>query len=82
MDIHEYQAKKILANFGIRIPRGGIAYSPENAELWKSWLENKSLGALGWGKLDRKTGKKKKLRRRQPTLDDFPEDNGDKKDET
>ena len=32
MDIHEYQAKKILANFGIRIPRGGIAYSPENAE--------------------------------------------------
>ena len=32
MDIHEYQAKKILSNFGIRIPRGGIAYSPENAE--------------------------------------------------
>jgi len=49
---------------------------------WEKWLENKSLGALGWGKLDRKTGKKKKLRRRQPTLDDFPEDNGDKKDET
>jgi len=33
MDIHEYQAKKILSNFGIRIPRGGIAYSPENAEF-------------------------------------------------
>ena len=49
---------------------------------WEKWLENKSLGALGWGKLDRKTGKKKKLRRRQPTLDDVPEDNGDKKDET
>ena len=32
MDIHEYQAKKILAGFGIGIPRGGIAYSPENAE--------------------------------------------------
>ena len=51
-------------------------------KAWEKWLENKSLGALGWGKLDRKTGKKKKLRRRQPTLDDFPEDNGDKKDET
>ena len=32
MDIHEYQAKKILADFGVSIPRGGIAYSPENAE--------------------------------------------------
>ena len=32
MDIHEYQAKKILSDFGIHIPRGGIAYSPENAE--------------------------------------------------
>jgi malate-CoA ligase subunit beta len=32
MDIHEYQAKKILADFGVTIPRGGIAYSPENAE--------------------------------------------------
>ncbi len=32
MDIHEYQAKKILSDFGVSIPRGGIAYSPENAE--------------------------------------------------
>ena len=32
MDIHEYQAKKILAGFGVAVPRGGIVYSPENAE--------------------------------------------------
>ena len=32
MDIHEYQAKKILLGFGVSIPRGGIVYSPENAE--------------------------------------------------
>ena len=32
MDIHEYQAKEILSSFGVIIPRGGIAYSPENAE--------------------------------------------------
>ena len=32
MDIHEYQAKEILASFGVTIPRGGIVYSPENAE--------------------------------------------------
>ncbi len=31
MDIHEYQAKAILAEFGMPIARGGIAYSPEQA---------------------------------------------------
>ena len=31
MDIHEYQAKKILSDFGVKIPTGGIVYSPENA---------------------------------------------------
>ena len=33
MDIHEYQAKKILSDFGVSVPRGGIAYRPENAEF-------------------------------------------------
>ena len=32
MDIHEYQAKEILSSFGVTIPRGGVVYSPENAE--------------------------------------------------
>lgn len=31
MEIHEYQAKELLANFGVQIPRGGLAYSPEQA---------------------------------------------------
>ena len=31
MDIHEYQAKEILARFGVPVPRGGLAYSPEQA---------------------------------------------------
>jgi len=31
MDIHEYQAKEILAWFGVPIPRGGLAYSAEQA---------------------------------------------------
>jgi malate-CoA ligase subunit beta len=31
MDIHEYQAKEILARFGVTIPAGGLAYSPEQA---------------------------------------------------
>jgi succinyl-CoA synthetase beta subunit len=31
LDIHEYQAKELLAGFGVAIPRGGVAYSPEQA---------------------------------------------------
>lgn len=31
MDIHEYQAKEILAGYGLRIADGGLAYSPEDA---------------------------------------------------
>jgi malate-CoA ligase subunit beta len=31
MDIHEYQAKELLAGFGVPIPRGGVAYSAEQA---------------------------------------------------
>jgi malate-CoA ligase subunit beta len=31
MDIHEYQAKELLKGFGVSIPAGGLAYSPEQA---------------------------------------------------
>ena len=31
MDIHEYQAKAILAEYGLPIAQGGLAYSPEQA---------------------------------------------------
>ncbi|MEM1430671.1 MAG: malate--CoA ligase subunit beta [Pseudomonadota bacterium] len=31
MDIHEHQAKEILARFGVPVPPGGLAYSPEQA---------------------------------------------------
>jgi len=50
-------------------------------EIEEKKEEKKSLGALGWAKLNR-DGTKKKLRKRQPVLDDFPDDNGDKKDES
>lgn len=32
MNIHEYQAKKILSQYGIIIPKGGIAYTPNEAK--------------------------------------------------
>jgi malate-CoA ligase subunit beta len=31
MDIHEYQAKELLSSFGVQVPSGGLAYSPEQA---------------------------------------------------
>jgi succinyl-CoA synthetase beta subunit len=31
VDIHEYQAKELLADFGVAVPQGGLAYSPEQA---------------------------------------------------
>ncbi|MEJ6782588.1 MULTISPECIES: malate--CoA ligase subunit beta [Phyllobacteriaceae] len=31
MDIHEYQAKELLSRYSVQIPRGGLAYSPEQA---------------------------------------------------
>ena len=32
MNIHEYQAKKILSQYGINVPAGGIAYTPFEAK--------------------------------------------------
>ena len=31
MDIHEYQAKELLVGFGVPVPKGGVAYSAEQA---------------------------------------------------
>jgi succinyl-CoA synthetase beta subunit len=31
MNIHEYQAKQILAKFGVPVPKGTVAYTSEEA---------------------------------------------------
>ncbi|MEC9395027.1 MAG: ATP-grasp domain-containing protein, partial [Actinomycetota bacterium] len=31
MDIHEYQAKALLSDYGVPIATGGLAYRPEQA---------------------------------------------------
>ena len=62
MDIHEYQAKEILSDFGVPIPRGGLAYSPEQAvyrsheiggEAWivKAQIHSGARGKAGGIKL-------------------------------
>ncbi|MFT5426605.1 MAG: malate-CoA ligase subunit beta [Gammaproteobacteria bacterium] len=58
MDIHEYQAKEILAGYGIPIGKGGLAYSPEQAsyrcselggEVWvvKAQIHSGARGKAG-----------------------------------
>ncbi len=31
MNIHEYQAKALLKGFGVAVPRGGVAYTADEA---------------------------------------------------
>ncbi|KUJ85139.1 succinate--CoA ligase subunit beta [Ruegeria marisrubri] len=56
MDIHEYQAKEILSNFGVDVPPGALAYSPEQAayrarELGgDKWIVKAQVHAGGRGK--------------------------------
>ncbi|MBO9475497.1 malate--CoA ligase subunit beta [Shimia sp. R10_1] len=56
MDIHEYQAKEILAGFGVDVPAGALAYSPEQAvyrarELGgELWVVKAQVHAGGRGK--------------------------------
>jgi len=56
MDIHEYQAKEILSGFGVEVPPGALAYSPEQAayrarELGgDKWIVKAQVHAGGRGK--------------------------------
>ena len=56
MDIHEYQAKEILKSFGVAVPDGALAYSPEQAayrarELGGAkWIVKAQVHAGGRGK--------------------------------
>ena len=43
MNIHEYQAKTLLAGFGVAVPKGGVAYTAKEAEA-----KAKELGGPVW----------------------------------
>jgi succinyl-CoA synthetase beta subunit len=43
MNIHEYQAKRLLARFGVPIPEGRIAYTAEEAEA-----SARAIGGSAW----------------------------------
>jgi len=56
MNIHEYQAKELLAKFGVSVPRGGVAYSAAEAvEVARRlggpvWVVKAQIHAGGRGK--------------------------------
>lgn len=56
MDIHEYQAKELLSNFGVEVPPGALAYSPEQASYrarelgGDKWIVKAQVHAGGRGK--------------------------------
>ncbi|HCB52976.1 MAG TPA: ADP-forming succinate--CoA ligase subunit beta [Rhodobacter sp.] len=57
MDIHEYQAKDILSSFGVNVPIGALAYSPEQAAYrahemgGACWVVKAQIHAGGRGKV-------------------------------
>ena len=56
MNIHEYQAKAVLADFGVQVLRGQVAYTPEEAESAARelggpiWVVKSQIHAGGRGK--------------------------------
>ena len=43
MNIHEYQAKQLLAKYGVPLAHGGVAFTPEEAEKVAG-----DMGGTGW----------------------------------
>ena len=56
MNIHEYQAKNILSNYGVPVPNGHVAFSPREAEdkakniKGEKWVVKAQIHAGGRGK--------------------------------
>ena len=55
MKIHEYQAKQILSRYGVPVPNGGVASTPQEAasiagELGDKAVVKAQVHAGGWGK--------------------------------
>jgi succinyl-CoA synthetase beta subunit len=56
MNIHEYQAKQLLAKYGVAVPKGGVAYTTQEAEgvakelATKVWVVKAQIHAGGRGK--------------------------------
>src|SRR3989338_8371186 len=56
MNIHEYQAKQLLAKYGVAVPQGSVAYTPAEADAAAKelggpiWVVKAQIHAGGRGK--------------------------------
>jgi len=50
MDLHEYQAKEILENFGIKVPEYFVVSSPDEIRKWPAAIVKAQVHAGGRGK--------------------------------
>src|SRR5260370_18068218 len=56
MNIHEYQAKQLLRRYGVPVPRGDVAHTPQEAEAVAEeldgpvWVVKAQIHAGGGGK--------------------------------
>ena len=56
MNIHEYQAKKVLSAYGVTVPRGEVAFTPDEAVAaaerlgGELWVVKAQIHAGGRGK--------------------------------
>ena len=50
MDVHEYQAKELLGSFGVPVPKGAVAFSPDQAVYAAT-----ELGGWSWASRHRST---------------------------
>ena len=56
MNIHEYQAKELLKKFGVVVPKGGVAFTPDEAVKVAEglggpvWVVKSQIHAGGRGK--------------------------------
>lgn len=83
MNIHEYQAKKILQSYGIKVPEGAIAYTPGEAKRgaqrvaphgpWMMKAQIQSGARAGGHFLEKKAGRKGGIRLIKHRKDIFTE---------
>ena len=69
MNIHEYQAKRLLEKYGVNVLKGGVAHTPQEAEAVAKdlagpvWVVKAQIHAGGRGKgafIEKSAGPKKR----------------------
>ena len=59
MNLHEYQAKQLLTQYGLPVPHGEVAWNAEEAvevaaQHWRQSLGGESASSCGWPRKSRR----------------------------